>query len=262
MSIGSMEIIVPSIYEIRGVKKRCRKPTNIGIVGQFPTRIKTADPQDVIPAFTVECITIGKNIEHEIVLIDGKLYQQHPRLNAADLISDPAINAGPFDKPALHHSDAKWPGGDNSFRTFDVTDNALLQESNSTDFNLRTELYSNRNAIQAILDEQAGKLAIVGQTLYRRVGEPYYCISTTGMGGNHGHTIITMALSTLANTTPSTNQAFNANQLKDVQALAQKIAHERGNDGFSLLYNINVHNANFVTLPGYNPTKEDVSFST
>ena len=248
MPIGVKEIQVPAIYEINAIKKRCRKPTNIGIVGQFKAPIKTADSQDVIRAFSITGITPDKPNEAEIYLIDGKLYQKETRYTGQGITKTPNSHNNPFYQVGRYSANANWPKGDASFSAFDINDPRLIAEPNINDAAIREHIKDNRDSINTLIQAIAADLLLVGDTVYRRSGEPFYHVVTFGIMPGNSSTARCVGFMPENGKPPQIGTYFNALQLNEANEYADRVANRRGDPKFTELNSIIVHDPAFVTV--------------
>lgn len=254
MTISTVTVSVPAMYELRAIKKRCQKPTNLGVKTTVDAQIKTADPDDVKPAFIIKGIMPEYPNEQEIFRIDGKLYCPATRENATEVRNPTGLCGCPFYQPGRYTSEANWPEGDNSFRTFSLDSPLLHLEHEIDRMQLRSKIRDNKADIARLIEEMASAFVLVGDTLYRRIGEPYYYVSALGMGNNHGGTATFSGLATHDGKTPGIEKAFNALQRDEAIAYADSVAKNRGDTksvGNKPLNEIVVLDKTAVTLPAF-----------
>jgi hypothetical protein len=245
MPLTYTTVNVPAIYEIRGILPRKRNATNIGIDAVFAINIAKADKADLAPAFDINSFD---DQEKRIFSVQGNLFTKSTRFVAEQFLNPTGLYGCAFYEVGRHSNKANWPKGDNTYRSFSVGYAGLIAESKVDELKLRERICDNKANIAEVLQEFADDFLIVGDELYVKVGEPYYVVSTLGLGRDHGGTLIYVNFCTKEDLLHSGASVFSALDFDKAHNYAQKVASERGDSRVSILRRIHTHNPDLVTI--------------
>lgn len=210
------------------IPPRCRKPRYTSFDTEVEVEIPVVGRGDVTLAFTSEeTMRVGT----EVVEYEGLLYTP---------IVD-GIASGEQDREVHLSADSPRFSRVVDFRH---------------DFNASSAEEFERQARERLLET-----LIVDGTVYTRVGEPRYVVSTFGFGNNHGGTSLTSA--TFDNGNIPAEMYFRADEFEQARSRAIEVALKRGdtNDVPRLEQMkpiITVHNPDSVKLVTFSPVPEEV----
>lgn len=222
-----MKLHVPTVYECEVVLPRCRKPKFVLVKGKTLTEIKEVGLDD----FPIAIEFGGESLR----LFNSALWKKS------------TIKDSPTSKPREVHSHeliANTENGINNsiyssatkaspfFRCWDRFNfsyelrMAQLADENikpSTLLALRRWIGDNLRDIRRIIKAIADDLLICNGVVFEKVNEPYYVVTTFGMGSNHGGTGLFPECKSVAH-----ENAFNALQYTEACKYRDKVAFNRG----------------------------------
>lgn len=239
---------VPFFYEMTVIKKRCQKTSTVIVKSTHPVKLKRVANADVAPTFDVDfCLPGEKDTQHifTIPLVDGRLYQPKDTHLTAEVAED--MSRSGFDNPFARTAEKAGRFCNNVINERDIPSQAFREVFSDT-----------RDDVTSALDDIAKNYVIADGVTYTPIGEPYYYVTTLGLGNNHGGTVLNVGYTYEGK--PQIQPAFNASQLELAKTFADQVAAGRGDTkhiGIGPLYQITVHRPEDITLPeGQIPTDE------
>lgn len=226
-----MKLTVPFVYEAMIIKPRCRKPSFQCVNDCVEVDIKEIAPSSLPKAFKSsdqEYYWDGYKLWSPLMTDDNK----QAKAEQFRVIIEKNVAAGGA-AAIINPFKGYWKSVDDdmmmrydcnmSSNFVNIDDEEVLSKQ---DINYREWVDDNKQAVEARAHEIAENYLICDGIVYRPASEPYYAVTTFGMGGNHGFTGLY-----LENNAHRLKDKENIFSILDYQAAciyADKVAKERG----------------------------------
>lgn len=253
-----MKITVPFLYEAQIIKPHCRKYRPVVIRDEVEVEIKEMRKSEFPVAMKVGSENYHWDGEKIWIFYYNTEYGKNKETVSSATLKENTENCGSHHNSIRQGARApfknfwtnmyKWNYADPDF-TPERIYNAWIDDCfvlNVGELEVRKWGSDNREEVVARANDIAEGLRIHNGKVYRTAGEPYYCITTFGLGNNHGGT--GLFIETSINQTEREHFEFSALEYDKALQYAKSVAGDRG-DTESTLLKTNCGNKIRVFIP-------------